>query len=84
MWGPPRTLLESHLRHWKLTVGRYRWGEDLIGSISSVPLGFDYWSHRIQHMQHHAFTNDPKRDPDYHLRCTRPMPVNSIPGGTHF
>ena len=54
---------------------RHRWGEDLIGSISSVPLGFDYWSHRIQHMQHHAFTNDPKRDPDYHTKG----PIRELP-----
>ena len=46
----------------------HRWGEDLIGTISSIPLGFDYWSHRIQHMRHHAFTNDPKRDPDYYTK----------------
>tara|TARA_B100001250_G_C19712242_1_gene749751 strand:+ start:254 stop:1204 length:951 start_codon:yes stop_codon:yes gene_type:complete len=47
---------------------RHRWGEDLIGTVSSIPLGFDYWTHRIQHMRHHAFTNDPKRDPDYHTK----------------
>ncbi|MAR48864.1 MAG: hypothetical protein CL425_06705 [Acidimicrobiaceae bacterium] len=56
---------------------RYRWGEDLIGSISSLPLGFDYWTHRIQHMRHHAFTNDPKRDPDYHTKGPiRELPVS--------
>lgn len=44
---------------------RMRWGEDLIGVLSSVPLGFDYFSHRVDHMRHHAYTNDPLRDPDY-------------------
>lgn len=43
---------------------RGKWGQDLIGAISSVPLGFDYFAHRISHMHHHAFTNDPARDPD--------------------
>jgi len=46
------------------TSSRQRWGEDLIGVLSSVPLGFDYFSHRIEHMRHHAYTNDPERDPD--------------------
>ncbi|MBW2314326.1 MAG: fatty acid desaturase [Deltaproteobacteria bacterium] len=47
-------------RHAKL-----RWADDLVGSVSAIPLWFSYRSHRISHMKHHAFTNDPKRDPDF-------------------
>ena len=43
-----------------------RRGEDLIGMACSVPLGFSYLAHRISHMRHHAFTNDPDRDPDHY------------------
>ena len=42
-----------------------RWVDDLIGSISSIPLWFSYRSHRLSHMQHHAHTNDPTLDPDH-------------------
>ncbi len=49
-------------RHWKL-----RWLNDWIGRLSSIPLGFSYRAHQISHMRHHAFTNDPARDPDHYL-----------------
>ena len=42
-----------------------RWGEDLIGKACSIPTGISYTSHRPGHMRHHAFTNDPNRDPDH-------------------
>lgn len=55
---------------------RGRWIQDLIGVVSSVPLGFDYFSHRMSHMHHHAFTNDPERDPDrYTEGPLRELPV---------
>jgi beta-carotene hydroxylase len=47
----------------KATSGR--WVEELIGRLSSVPTGLDFTSHRASHMRHHAFTNDPARDPDH-------------------
>ena len=48
------------------SVGRYRWCEDLIGVLCAVPLAStSYASHRIMHMRHHAYTNDPVRDPDH-------------------
>ena len=55
---------------------RGRWVQDLIGMVSSVPLGFDYFAHRISHMHHHAFTNDPARDPDrYTAGPLRELPI---------
>jgi len=44
---------------------RARWGEDFIGSLCSIPLLIPFTSHRGGHMRHHAYTNDPKRDPDH-------------------
>jgi beta-carotene hydroxylase len=38
--------------------------DDLIGMLCSVPVGLSYAAHRSSHMRHHAFTNDPDRDPD--------------------
>ena len=44
-----------------------RWADDVIGSLSSLPLWFSYRSHRVSHMKHHAHTNDPTRDPDHFI-----------------
>jgi fatty acid desaturase len=43
-----------------------RWWEDLIGMSCSIPVGISYKAHRTSHMRHHAFTNDPQRDPDHY------------------
>ncbi|MEY4174419.1 MAG: hypothetical protein RI900_1584 [Actinomycetota bacterium] len=42
-----------------------RRAEDLIGTLCSIPTGINFSSHRAGHMRHHAFTNDPARDPDH-------------------
>ena len=39
--------------------------EDAIGMLCSIPTGIEFSSHRAGHMRHHAFTNDPDRDPDH-------------------
>ena len=39
--------------------------EDAIGVLSSIPTGINFTAHRASHMRHHAYTNDPKRDPDH-------------------
>ena len=42
-----------------------RWVETAIGTLSSIPTGIEFTSHRAGHMRHHAHTNDPVRDPDH-------------------
>lgn len=39
--------------------------EDIIGMVCAIPLGFSFVSHHSSHMKHHAYTNDPNRDPDH-------------------
>ena len=46
-------------------VAKGRGVEELIGVLSSVPTGINFSSHRASHMRHHAYTNDPHRDPDH-------------------
>ncbi len=46
-------------------LSRGRRAEDLIGMVCAVPAGFSFVAHRTSHMRHHAFTNDPDRDPDH-------------------
>jgi beta-carotene hydroxylase len=46
-------------------VNRGRIVEEVIGFLCSIPTGIEYSSHRAGHMRHHAYTNDPDRDPDH-------------------
>ncbi|MFM8795048.1 MAG: fatty acid desaturase [Acidimicrobiales bacterium] len=39
--------------------------EEAIGRLCSIPTGIEFTSHRAGHMRHHAYTNDPDRDPDH-------------------
>ena len=52
-----------------------RWGEDLLGMMCSIPVGISYKAHRTSHMRHHAFTNDPARDPDHYTHG----PLRALP-----
>lgn len=54
----------AHKNIWGKTP-RGRWVEEVIGMLSSVPTGINFSAHRASHMRHHAYTNDPKRDPDH-------------------
>ena len=44
---------------------RGRGVEDAIGLLCSIPTGMEFTAHRAAHMRHHAYTNDPARDPDH-------------------
>lgn len=55
----------THGNIWGRTTSG-KWIEDLIGMLCAIPLGFSYKAHRPSHMRHHAHTNDPLKDPDFH------------------
>lgn len=63
--------------HGNISGGRadLRWVDDVIGSLSAIPLWFSYRAHRISHMKHHAHTNDPTRDPDHFIGGPFPQVV---------
>jgi beta-carotene hydroxylase len=42
-----------------------RFWNELTGHLAMIPLLFPFPMARISHLQHHKFTNDPVRDPDY-------------------
>ena len=44
---------------------KMRWLDTLVGHITLVTLISPYEILRITHMKHHAYTNDPEKDPDY-------------------
>jgi beta-carotene hydroxylase len=54
----------AHKNIWGKAL-RGRWVEEAIGTLSSIPTGINFSSHRAGHMRHHAYTNDAKRDPDH-------------------
>jgi fatty acid desaturase len=55
----------THGNIWGRTTSG-KWIEDLMGMLCAIPLGFSYKAHRSSHMRHHAHTNDPLKDPDFH------------------
>jgi len=57
-----------------------RWLNECVGWLSLVPLAQPYTVMRATHMEHHAHTNDPNLDPDYHVHApnTRAFFIQSI------
>ena len=49
-------------------VTSMRWLNELVGKACQPPLLMSHSAHRTSHMKHHAFTNEPGRDPDYFSR----------------
>lgn len=43
---------------------KLRWLNELVGHVSTIPLVFPYRIGWITHRVHHAYSNDPARDPD--------------------
>jgi len=42
-----------------------RWIDSLVGNYTLITLIYPYEILRVTHMKHHAYTNHPKKDPDY-------------------
>jgi beta-carotene hydroxylase len=61
--------LPSHEAQHGNIAGRHEhltWLNNMLGHVSLANLGFPYAYARTTHMKHHAFTNQPERDPDHH------------------
>ncbi|SIN62156.1 Fatty acid desaturase [Parasphingorhabdus marina DSM 22363] len=44
---------------------KWRWLNELVGHLSTIPLVLPYRVAKVTHIQHHLHANDPDRDPDY-------------------
>ncbi|MEN9646405.1 MAG: hypothetical protein RL238_3074 [Actinomycetota bacterium] len=54
---------------------RWRWLDTACGAIAAVPLQLSFKGWSAEHLRHHAYTNDPARDPDFQVAG----PLSAIP-----
>ena len=64
---------------------KLRWLDGFIGHITLITLIYPYHLLRVTHMKHHAYTNDPEKDPDYlnaHTSSVLKVIKNVLDGST--
>ena len=64
---------------------RLRWLDGFVGHITLITLMYPYHLLRVTHMKHHAYTNDPEKDPDYlnaHTSSVLKVIKNVLDGST--
>jgi beta-carotene hydroxylase len=44
---------------------KYRWINEWVGQVSTIPIVFPFSMARLMHLEHHYHCNDPEKDPDY-------------------
>jgi beta-carotene hydroxylase len=64
---------------------KLRWLDGFVGHITLITLMYSYHLLRVTHMKHHAYTNDPEKDPDYlnaHTSSVLKVIKNVLDGST--
>ena len=64
---------------------KLRWLDGFVGHITLITLIYPYHLLRVTHMKHHAYTNDPEKDPDYlnaHAGSLLKVIKNSLDGSS--
>ncbi len=51
---------------------KWRWLNELVGHLSTIPLVLPYRVAKLTHIQHHLHANDPELDPDYSTAASGP------------
>jgi beta-carotene hydroxylase len=44
---------------------KWRWVNEWVGKVSTIPIVFPFSMARLMHLEHHYHCNDPEKDPDY-------------------
>ena len=44
---------------------KYRWLNEAVGAVSTIPIVFPFSMARLMHLEHHYHCNHPEKDPDY-------------------
>jgi beta-carotene hydroxylase len=44
---------------------KWRWVNEWVGQVSTIPIVFPFSMARLMHLEHHYHCNDPEKDPDY-------------------
>lgn len=52
------------------SISKKRWFNDFAGHVCSILVGFSYDVFRTTHLLHHAYANNPDKDPDYAISTT--------------
>ncbi len=52
---------------------KYRWLNELVGWVGSIPLTTPYPVLKATHLEHHKHANDPALDPDHYVTATGPL-----------
>ncbi len=55
-----------------------RWLNDLCGYLMAPLMAIPYASHRLEHLTHHRYTNQPDKDPDYMISGIGNGPVGAL------
>jgi beta-carotene hydroxylase len=55
-----------------------RWLNELCGIVCAQMIMLPHASHRLEHMNHHRHTNDPERDPDFHISAMGRSPLSFL------
>ena len=64
---------------------KLRWLDEFVGHITLITLIYPYHLLRVTHMKHHAYTNNPEKDPDYlnaHTSSVLKVIKNVLDGST--
>jgi len=58
---------ESQHGNYSRGKSNLKWLDAFVGHITLIPLIYPYEILRVTHMKHHAYSNDPNKDPDYRI-----------------
>ncbi|GAA5314985.1 MAG: hypothetical protein AseanaTS_01890 [Candidatus Pelagadaptatus aseana] len=78
------TLHESAHNNISGKYAQWRWLNEALGYLSAMVLCMPLTAHRVEHLAHHRFTNDPDTDPDAILAGCGNSPIKVFTTAIHL